>query len=83
MYLYLYGIDKPVTILLGHFMAVLRKEGEPETAVKAGNRDQLYLDGRKRKEVFRDYEPFIPVSYTHLDVYKRQQQESPLYLSSL
>ena len=43
----------------GHFMAVLRKEGDPENAAKTESRDRLYLDSRKRKEAFRDYEPFI------------------------
>ncbi|GAA6280117.1 RsmB/NOP family class I SAM-dependent RNA methyltransferase [Enterocloster bolteae] len=58
----------------GHFMAVLRKEGEPETAVKAGNRDQLYLDGRKRKEVFRDYEPFIRDTLSEPDTFLERKE---------
>lgn len=58
----------------GHFMAVLRKEGDPENAAKTGRRDRLYLDSRKRKEAFRDYEPFIRDTLTEPDTFLERKE---------
>ena len=41
---------------------------------RAGNRDQLYLDGRKRKEVFRDYEPFIRDTLSEPDTFLERKE---------
>ena len=58
----------------GHYMAVLRKEGEPQNAAKAGSRDRLYLDSRKRKEVFRDYDPFIRNTLSEPDTFLERKE---------
>lgn len=66
----------------GHFMAVLRKAGGGEANGEASNgekaqgekakggalsRNPMYLDAGKRKEVFRDFEPFIRNTMTEPD----------------
>ena len=58
----------------GHFMAVLRKEGDPENAAKTESRDRLYLDSRKRKEAFREYEPFIRDTLTEPDTFLERKE---------
>lgn len=58
----------------GHFMAVLRKSGMAETPEdregrETGGRDRMYLDSGKRREVFRDYEPFLKSTLVKPDLY--------------
>ena len=75
-----WGLEKTMRIMPhilegeGHFMAVLKKDGEADHGAIAGNRDRMYLDSRKRKEVFRDYGPFIRSTLTEPEMFLERKE---------